>query len=70
MADFIGLDKTKLFLDEMHHRNIDARPWQYLGETERVIQYDGMHSPLLNKLLAEGKLGRKVGEGFYHYKSI
>ena len=70
MADFIGLDKTKLLLDEMHHKNIDARPWQYLGETERVIQYDGMDSPLLNKLIAESKLGRKVGEGFYHYKSI
>ena len=70
MADFIGLDKTKLLLDEMHHKNIDARPWQYLGETERVIQYEGMDSQLLSKLIAEGKLGRKVGEGFYCYKSI
>ena len=70
MADFIGLDKTKLLLDEMHHKNIDARPWQYLGETERVIQYDGIDSQLLNKLIAEGKLGRKVGEGFYCYKPI
>ena len=70
MADFIGLDKTKLLLDEMHHKNIEERPWQYLGETERVIQYDGIDSQLLNKLIAEGKLGRKVGEGFYCYKSI
>ena len=70
MADFIGLDKTKRLLGEMHDRNIEARPWQYLGETERVIQYDGIDSQLFNKLIAEGKLGRKVGEGFYSYKSI
>ena len=70
MADFIGLDKTKLLLDEMHHKNIESKPWQYLGETERVIQYEDMDSQLLSKLLDEGKLGRKVGEGFYCYKSI
>lgn len=53
LADFVGLDTCKFIMDGW--RENDANP---LFEP----------SPLLNKLVDEGKFGRKTGEGFYSYK--
>ena len=52
LADLIGLD-TVLHIGEVLH--------QAFGEE----RYDA--PPLLRTLVADGKLGRKTGEGFYHY---
>lgn len=51
MADLVGLD-TRLNILRYLHRT--------LGETYRP-------SPLIEKLVAEGRLGRKVGRGVYEY---
>ncbi len=52
LADFIGLDICLAILDVLHAE---------LGE-----KY--MPCPLLRKMVAGGKLGRKSGEGFYDYR--
>ncbi len=52
LADFIGLDICLAILEVLHAE---------LGE-----KY--MPSPLLRKMVAGGKLGRKSGEGFYEYR--
>jgi 3-hydroxybutyryl-CoA dehydrogenase len=52
LADFIGLDICLSILEVLHHD---------LGEKYRPC-------PLLRKMVAGGKLGRKNGEGFYEYK--
>jgi len=54
LADYVGLDTTKFIIDGWHA----AYP-----ESELFTP-----SPLIDKLVAEGKLGRKSGEGFYSYK--
>jgi 3-hydroxybutyryl-CoA dehydrogenase len=52
LADFIGLDICLDILEVLHAE---------LGEKYRPC-------PLLRKMAAGGKLGRKSGEGFYEYK--
>lgn len=52
LADFVGLDICLAVLEVLHSE---------LGEKYRPC-------PLLRKMVAGGKLGRKSGEGFYEYK--
>ena len=52
LADFIGLDTCLAILEILHTE---------LGEKYRPC-------PLLRKMVAGGKLGRKSGEGFYEYR--
>lgn len=54
LADYVGLDTTKHILDGWH-KNFPENP---------LFQ----SIPLMDKLVAEGKLGTKSGEGFYSYK--
>uniref|UniRef100_A0A8B9GTL4 Hydroxyacyl-coenzyme A dehydrogenase, mitochondrial n=1 Tax=Astyanax mexicanus TaxID=7994 RepID=A0A8B9GTL4_ASTMX len=54
LLDYVGLDTSKFIIDG----------W-YETEPENPLFSP---SPLLNKLVAEGKLGKKTGEGFYKYK--
>lgn len=53
LADFTGLDTKKFVLGIMYEKT--GNP------VFRPI-------PLLNKLVGEGKFGRKSGEGFYKYE--
>ena len=53
LADYVGLDKIKFIIDG----------WRKLYPEEAAFK----PSPLLNKLVSEGKFGRKSGEGFYKY---
>lgn len=52
LADFIGLDVCLAILEVLHEE---------LGEKYRPC-------PLLERMVADGKLGRKSGEGFYEYR--
>ena len=52
LADFIGLDTCLAILEILHEE---------LGEKYRP-------SSLLERMVADGKLGRKSGEGFYEYR--
>ena len=54
LADYIGLDTNKFIMDG----------WSQRFPEESLFK----PSELLNKLVEEGKLGRKTGEGFYNYQ--
>jgi len=53
LLDYVGLDTSKFIIDGWHKEY----PEQELFKP----------SPLVDKLVAEGKLGIKTGEGFYKY---
>lgn len=53
LTDYVGLDTTKFILDGWHADHPENPLFK--------------PSPLLDKLVAEKKLGRKTGEGFYRY---
>lgn len=54
LADYVGLDTNKFILDGWHKKFPDEVLFKPI--------------PLLNKLVAEGKLGLKSGEGIYKYE--
>ncbi|XP_049876167.1 hydroxyacyl-coenzyme A dehydrogenase, mitochondrial-like [Pectinophora gossypiella] len=54
LADYVGLDTNKFILDGWHKKYPNEPLFSPI--------------PLLNKLVAEGKLGVKTGEGFYKYE--
>ncbi|XP_049576677.1 hydroxyacyl-coenzyme A dehydrogenase, mitochondrial [Syngnathus scovelli] len=54
LLDYVGLDTAKFILDG----------WSAMDQKNPLFT----PSSLLNKLVAEGKLGKKTGEGFYKYK--
>jgi len=53
LADYVGLDTNKFIMDGWSERYPDETLFR--------------QSELLNKLVADGKLGRKSGEGFFKY---
>lgn len=53
LADYVGLDTNKFIMDGWSERYPDETLFR--------------QSELLNKMVAEGKLGRKSGEGFFKY---
>uniref|UniRef100_A0A671E353 3-hydroxyacyl-CoA dehydrogenase n=1 Tax=Rhinolophus ferrumequinum TaxID=59479 RepID=A0A671E353_RHIFE len=54
LLDYVGLDTTKFIMDG----------WHELDAQNPLFQ----PSASMNKLVAEKKLGKKTGEGFYKYK--
>ncbi|KAL3990164.1 Hydroxyacyl-coenzyme A dehydrogenase mitochondrial [Acanthocheilonema viteae] len=54
LLDYVGLDTIKFILDGWHESHPNEKQFN--------------PSPMLNRLVAEGKLGKKSGEGFYSYK--
>ncbi|XP_071510230.1 hydroxyacyl-coenzyme A dehydrogenase, mitochondrial-like [Diadema antillarum] len=54
LTDYVGIDVIKFILDGWHENYPDEDLFK--------------PSPTINKLVAEGKLGIKTGEGFYSYK--
>lgn len=53
LADYVGLDTTRFIIDGWSQKFPDVQMFK--------------QSPYLNKLVAEGKLGKKTGQGFYNY---
>ncbi|TRY65948.1 hypothetical protein DNTS_012352 [Danionella cerebrum] len=54
LLDYVGLDTSKFIIDGWHAQDPENPLFS--------------PSPLLSKLVAEGKLGKKSGEGFYKHK--
>uniref|UniRef100_A0AAQ5X7E3 Hydroxyacyl-coenzyme A dehydrogenase, mitochondrial n=1 Tax=Amphiprion ocellaris TaxID=80972 RepID=A0AAQ5X7E3_AMPOC len=54
LSDYIGLDTIKFIMDG----------WREMDPDNTLFA----PSELMDKLVAEGKLGKKTGEGFYKYK--
>lgn len=54
LLDYVGLDTSKFIIDGWHAMDPEN---PLFGP-----------SPLLDKLVSEGKFGKKTGEGFYKYK--
>lgn len=54
LLDYVGLDTSKFIIDGWHAKDPDNPLFA--------------PSALLNKLVSEGKLGKKTGEGFYKHK--
>ena len=54
LADYVGLDTTKFIVDG----------WRKRFPNDPTFKT----SVVLDELVAEGRLGRKSGEGFYNYK--
>lgn len=54
LLDYVGLDTAKFIIDGWYEMEPDNPLFA--------------PSPMLNKLVAEGKFGKKTGEGFYKYK--
>ncbi|XP_037686355.1 hydroxyacyl-coenzyme A dehydrogenase, mitochondrial isoform X2 [Choloepus didactylus] len=54
LLDYVGLDTTKFIVDG----------WYEMDAENPLFQ----PSPIMNKLVAENKFGKKSGEGFYKYK--
>lgn len=54
MADMMGLDEVLMWAEQL---------WQQLGEPKY------RPAPILRRMVREGKLGRKTGEGFFKYAS-
>jgi len=54
LCDYVGLDTTKFILDGWHKRFPDNPLFKPIG--------------ILDKLVNDGKMGVKSGEGFYNYK--
>lgn len=52
MADMMGLDDVLMWTEQL---------WQQLGEPKY------RPAPILRRMVREGKLGKKTGEGFYKY---
>ncbi|KAF9505931.1 hypothetical protein BS47DRAFT_482153 [Hydnum rufescens UP504] len=61
LTDFVGLDTSKFIADG----------WRERIETSEEELHIPLHilkpSPLMEKLVSEGKLGRKTGEGIFRY---
>lgn len=54
LLDYVGLDTCKFIMDG----------WSAMDPDNPLFG----QSPMLNKLVEEGKFGKKTGEGFYKYK--
>jgi len=54
LADFVGLDTTKFIIDGWHKEFPEVQAFN--------------PSPLLDQLIAEKKLGKKSGQGFFNYE--
>jgi 3-hydroxyacyl-CoA dehydrogenase len=53
LADFVGLNAIKFIIDGWYDKYPENPLWK--------------PSKILNKLVSEGNLGRKTGEGFYKH---